>query len=230
MNEEIILTIDLGTGKDDLIIRLDSSAEALAESFCSKHNLNQTIQSSLITYLYQNFKFLSESQKKKEIAKPNHKISSKSIKKLNTTEILYSEPSEKLPRTPTFEKIALPGERLYSKAMSALKLTKEKTLNATERSENNEASASKRSQSSKLHSSRGREDVLMEKFSKSKEKLDKKKVIYEKERLKECSFHPVTNHTYKRMANRSEPKNRNVFLYESYKRRQEELLNKSQIL
>ena len=231
MNEVVILTIDLGVAKDDIVIHPDSVAEELASAFCMKHSLDKTIEASLTKYLYQSFKF-SECKKETPGKSVRHAMASPKASELsNRALISYTEPSEKLPKTPSFDKDPLPGERLYNKAISALKLKQENREKRVESLENPELLSSKRSQSSKLRTTFIRPEItIMEKYNRSKEKLEKQKQLITKEKLKECSFHPVTNHMTNRASNKSEPKNRNVLLYESYKRKQEKLLNKSQTL
>ncbi|OMJ66471.1 hypothetical protein SteCoe_36670 [Stentor coeruleus] len=237
MKENLILTIDLGASKADILLTPDSNPKILANEFCMRNNLNNDIERALHLYLLRKF-FLplknsippesnfKEKPKDHPILEDcsciDSAFSSESTHTQSKTPTFISSPSTGA----NFDEFALPGERLYNKAIEALKLLNEKEIQKNEDPKESISAIPYRSSSGKLRSNIKIEDSLMNRAQKSRARLEKKKIMYANEKYKECSFQPIIN-SDSRIITRTPSKNRNILLYENYKEHQEKLVKKS---
>lgn len=237
MKESLILTIDLGTSKADILITPDSNPKSLANEFCMRNNLNNNIERALYLYLLRKFflplkNSISPETSLKEKPKDHHTLedcscidsafSSESTHTQSKTPTFISSPSTGA----NFDEFALPGERLYNKALEALKILNEKAIQKDEEPKESSSTVPHRSSSGKLRSNLKIEDSLMNRAQKSRARLEKKKIMYANEKYKECSFQPTIN-SDSRINSRTPNKNRNILLYENFKEHQEKLIKKS---
>ena len=243
--ESIILTIDLGHQKDDLRFSYSDNAEELSKDFCIRNNLDINIQQSICEFLTSNF-FNKETIKKKAHVKTTEdvklspvkekKIITKSTSPINHNKSQISSASSiKSPKKDIRENSInqLPGERLYYAALDNMRSKKE--LNTKIIAERKACELSEVTFKPRINSKSPKpknltpEIQLLEKYRKSKRKLENQKRNILLQRQKDCSFSPIINKKSKEL-NKSDSKDRNIQLFENFKTHQEKIAQQSQLL
>jgi hypothetical protein len=235
MNGNIVLTIDLGSQKDDIIITPFDSAKELAKNFCNKHNLSSEVLKSLTLYLSNNFSF-SKSFDKKLARTPDHSLDQSRIN-LITTDSIFSPNFS--PKTPTFAssenkkstKRDNPGERLYYQGLDQIKHKKETISKLLAEKQANELASLTFTPfiNSKKSINPCKPDIMLKKSNINKSIFQQKKRQFNEEKYKECSFKPKINKESEKLS-RSCSKDRNIELYESFRVIEQKMAKKSELL
>ena len=229
--ELIILSIDLGSGKDEIHVKSDDTPLALAERFCKKHCLDKVAESSISKFISLELAKLSITPKQGKSKTPSAGLASFEIipeernrlvrgrsetkDKLHTKDLkLNKEPKE----------TSLPGQRLYYSAVEKLKEKEqkiEKIIAEREASEVNGLTF-RPAINNRLFKDRNKlEDEFLTKHKLIQEKLKSKQLEKAQEEMKDCTFHPTVNRSSSKI-DKVKTTDRNLHLYYSAERRKKE--------
>jgi hypothetical protein len=237
----LLLTIDLGGKKDDILVHSDDTPMNLAKAFCSKHNLSSDTEYSLCQYISSNLSKISsrpllDSKPTSPVpdtlpeAPPRLKHNnSNNSNSLITSTSLSKSPSKRKSVAESKQSLeSRLGERLYYQAIKDLKLKEEKNLKILADRQAQEINGLtfrpviNLNKVTRVESSLEMDLIMRDK--KIREKIENRRAEKAEEELKDCTFRPHVNKTSSKL-DRIKTKDRNLYLYEYSKEKKNESLS-----
>ena len=240
----LVLSIDLGGKQDDILVHSNDTPLNLAREFCKKHDLGTVAESSISQYISLNLTKISESsthltsKTPQDSTKTSQNLTPKAKRlirgksnNLNNTTYLDTTPEEN--ETDTDKKIIKelkkPGISLYYKALDNIKSKDEKNSKIIAERLANELNGVtfrptiNNTIRTRMNSKPEIDLLLRDKIS--KERIESKRLESSQTELKDCTFRPQLNKKSLKI-DKVNSKDRNCYLYQNSRRKQEEIAAK----